>query len=362
MDIIDYLKKYGNSSFDELEFNEVDSVILCQLAYFDYSNTPICNKNLNYTLKEFLNIDYTKQRVRGIWDPKRNDVFARTLKSAKRFYTMKLGFHTSEISKEAQKQFSAVIFHIKDDIYYISYRGTDSHIVGWKEDFNLGYLENIPSQLASVEFFENFAKGNPGTYYIGGHSKGGNLAIYASVMAKNEYKQNIIKVYNHDGPGFLPTFYQKEEYISIKDKINKSIPKSAIVGLLLEQNDDYQVVDCKSILLLQHDLFKWMVDENHLKYVSETTKFSRHTRKSVSNWIYEMDLETRETVINAIYSLIAESNDERISQFLKHGFKNIFIMRKKLNGFDPKVKKVIKKVFYEFCKNYVGLTNNKEEK
>lgn len=362
MDIINYLKKYGNSSFDELEWNEVDSVILCQLTYFDYSNTPVCNQDLNYTLKDFLNSDYTKQRVKGIWDPKKNDVFARTLKSAKRFYNIHLGFYTSEISKEMEKQFSAIVFHIKENQYYISYRGTDAHIVGWKEDFNLGYLENIPSQLAAVEFFENFAKAYPGKYYIGGHSKGGNLAIYASVMAKQEYQQHIIQIYNHDGPGFLPTFYQKEEYNLVKEKIHKSIPKSAIVGLLLEQNEDYQIVDCKSIMLLQHDLFKWVIDETHLKYVTKTTKFSMHTRKSVNNWICEMDLETREVFINAIYALIAETNDERISQFVRHGLKNIFIMRKKLRGFDPKVKKTIRKVFYAFCKNYVGLTKNREDK
>lgn len=362
MDIIGYVKKFGNYSFDEYEFNEIDSMILSQLTYFDYSNTPVCNKDLNYTLKDFLNHDYTKARVKGIWDSKRNDLFARVLKNAKRYNAMHIGFCVNIIDKKTEQQFSACIFHIFNQVYYICYRGTDASIVGWKEDFNLGYLENIPSQLAAVVYFENFASEYFGQYYIGGHSKGGNLAIYAGVMCKDIYKQHIIKIYNHDGPGFLPSFYQKEEYIKIKEKIEKTIPKASIVGLLLEQSEDYKVVASKSILLLQHDLFKWEIEDNHLKYVPSVTKLSKHTRKSVNQWIMEMDLETREIFVNTIYSLITETNDEYISQFLRHGVKNIVIMHKKLKGLDPIVKKTIKKVLDGFYSIYKQSFKSKEEK
>lgn len=361
MDMIDYIKRFGNYSFDEYAWNEIDSMVISQLTYFNYTNTPVCNTDLNYTLKEFLNHDYTKARVKGIWDPRKNDLFAKILKNAKRYYTMHMGFCENKIDKETEQQFSACVFHIYDDVYYICYRGTDASLVGWKEDFNLGYLENIPSQLAAVTYFENFVSQFAGRYYIGGHSKGGNLAIYAGVMCEDKYKKQIIKIYNHDGPGFLPLFYQKEAYLKIKDKIEKIIPKDSIVGLLLEQSEDYKVVASKSILLLQHDLFKWEIENNHLKYVPSVTKFSKHTRKSVNNWIMEMDLETREVFINTIYSLIIETKDEYISQFLKHGVKNMVIMHRKLKGLDPIVKKTVKKVFNEFYRNYRQSSKTKKE-
>lgn len=362
MDMIGYIKKFGNDSFDDYPLNEIDSMILCQLTYFDFSNTPVCNTDLNYTLKEFLNNDYQKTRVKGIWNPKKNDLFARVLKSARRYYSMHIGFYSSIIDKETEKQFSACTFQLSSGLYYICYRGTDASFVGWKEDFNLGYLENIPSQIMAVTYFENFVRDYPGKYYIGGHSKGGNLAIYAGVMCKQDYQSEIITIFNHDGPGFLPDFYQKVEYGMIKEKIEKTIPKESIVGLLLEQSEDYKIVSSKSILLLQHDLFKWEIEENHLKYVQNVTKFSKHTRNSVNNWIMEMDVETREVFINTIYSLITETNAEYISQFLKHGIKNIFIMHKKLKGLDPIVKKTIKKVLNGLYSNYKKSYKHKGEK
>ncbi len=355
MNIIEYVKKYGNYSFDEYEFNEVDSIIICQLTYFNYSDTPVCNSNLDYNLGKFLNNDYCKERVKGIWNPKRNDTFAKIIKNYKRFNQLSIGFYESTICLDSQKQFSACVFKIKEDTYYISYRGTDANFVGWKEDFNLGYLENIPSQISAVKYFENFVSKYQGKYYIGGHSKGGNLAIYAGVMCNEIYKENIIKIYNHDGPGFLPEFYQKSEYINIKDRIEKTIPKTAIVGLLLEPGEDYHIVDSKALLILQHDLFNWIVDDSHLKYINSTTKFSKHTRNSINNWITEIDLETREVFINTIYSLILETKDEKISQFVRHGIKNMYIMHKKLKGLDLEVKKTVKKVFRAFCKSYIGL-------
>jgi len=361
MDLIGYIKRFGNDSFDDYPLNEIDSMVICQLTYFDFSNTPVCNIDLNYTLKEFLNNDYQKTRVKGIWNPKKNDLFARILKSARRYYNMHIGFYNNIIDKETEKQFSACTFQLSNELYYICYRGTDASFVGWKEDFNLGYLENIPSQLMAVTYFENFAKNYPGKYYIGGHSKGGNLAIYAGVMCQQDYQSKIITIFNHDGPGFLPDFYQKVEYGMIKDKIEKTIPKESIVGLLLEQSEDYKVVSSKSILLLQHDLFKWEIEENHLKYVQNVTKFSKHTRNSVNNWIMEMDVETREVFINTIYSLITETNAEYISQFLKHGIKNIFIIHKKLKGLDPIIRKTVKKVLGGLYNNYKKSYRNKGE-
>ena len=253
MDMIGYIKKFGNDSFDDYPLNEIDSMILCQLTYFDFSNTPVCNTDLNYTLKEFLNNDYQKTRVKGIWNPKKNDLFARVLKSARRYYSMHIGFYSSIIDKETEKQFSACTFQLSSGLYYICYRGTDASFVGWKEDFNLGYLENIPSQIMAVTYFENFVRDYPGKYYIGGHSKGGNLAIYAGVMCKQDYQSEIITIFNHDGPGFLPDFYQKVEYGMIKEKIEKTAQN------ILNIRNNYpnsSLADLYDPLTMPSDLFK----------------------------------------------------------------------------------------------------------
>ena len=153
MNVIDYLKKYGNISFTDKPFNEVDALVYSQLSYFDFSDTPCCNENLDYSLKSFLDNDYNKKRVAAIWNAKENHRFAMELKKSSRFYNSGVGFYRFDICNQTEKQFSACVFSITDSLYYIGYRGTDASFVGWKEDLNLGYLDVIPSQKEALDYF-----------------------------------------------------------------------------------------------------------------------------------------------------------------------------------------------------------------
>ena len=236
---------------------------------------------------------------------------------------------------------------------YIGYRGTDASFVGWKEDLNLGYLDVIPSQKEALDYFVNFASKYDGTYIIGGHSKGGNLAVYAATFAPSELKAKIKMVYSHDGPGFLPNFYKTQEFENIQSRICKIIPKAAVVGLIMEQYNNYKVVNSKAVLLLQHDLLKWQIVDDHLDYVSDINKFSKHTRKTMNSWISDMDMETRKVFVNTIYELIVETKAERISQFLKNWPKNLVTINKKVKDLDPQVRKCVLQAFNEFFKLYI---------
>lgn len=353
MNVIDYLKKYGNISFTDKPFNEVDALVYSQLSYFDFSDTPCCNENLDYSLKSFLDNDYNKKRVAAIWNAKENHKFAMELKKSSRFYNSGVGFYRFDICNKTEKQFSACVFSITDSLYYIGYRGTDASFVGWKEDLNLGYLDVIPSQKEALDYFVNFASKYDGTYIIGGHSKGGNLAVYAATFAPTELKAKIKMVYSHDGPGFLPNFYKTQEFENIQSRICKIIPKSAVVGLIMEQYNNYKVVNSKAVLLLQHDLLKWQIVDDHLDYVSDVNKFSKHTRKTMNSWISDMDMETRKVFVNTIYELIVETKAERISQFLKNWPKNLVTINKKVKDLDPQVRKCVLQAFNEFFKLYI---------
>ena len=258
-----------------------------------------------------------------------------------------------EADYKTEKQFSACVFSITDSLYYIGYRGTDASFVGWKEDLNLGYLDVIPSQKEALDYFVNFASKYDGTYIIGGHSKGGNLAVYAATFAPTELKAKIKMVYSHDGPGFLPNFYKTQEFENIQSRICKIIPKAAVVGLIMEQYNNYKVVNSKAVLLLQHDLLKWQIVDDHLDYVSDVNKFSKHTRKIMNSWISDMDMETRKVFVNTIYELIVETKAERISQFLKNWPKNLVTINKKVKDLDPQVRKCVLQAFNEFFKLYI---------
>lgn len=353
MNVIDYLKKYGNISFSDKPFNEVDALIYSQLSYFDFSNTPCCNDNLEYTLEAFLEKDYNKQRVMGIWNFQENHKLAMELKKSTRFNKSSVGFYRFDICNQTEKQFSACIFAVTEGLYYIGYRGTDASFVGWKEDLNLGYLDVIPSQKEGLEYFIKFAEKYDGSYILGGHSKGGNLAVYAATFAPEELQEKIKVVYSHDGPGFLPAFYKTKEFDKIHNRICKIVPKSAVVGLIMEQYNNYKVVNSKAVLLLQHDLLKWQIVDDHLDYINDVNKFSKHTRKTMNDWISDMDMQTRKIFVDTIYELIVETKAERISQFLKNWPKNLIIINKKIKNLDPKIRKCVLHSFNEFFKLYI---------
>lgn len=352
--MIDYMKKYGHLSFEEKAFCEVDSMILVQLAYFDFLNTLAEETNFLHTLKECLEKDYDKSRVAGIWNPKKNDMMAHLIPILPRFANIKIGYYVNKIEVDNEKQFAAISFLLKEDLYYIAYRGTDAHFVGWKEDLNLAYLENIPSQIEATTYLTDFARSHCGQYIVGGHSKGGNLATFASACVDEEIQKCILTVYNHDGPGFLPEFYEKESYQNIESKIVKIIPKDALVGLLLEPTNRYQVVASNAFLFVQHDQFNWVIEDDHPKYIQDITRVSKHTRNAIMNWVNYMDMATRESFINTIYAMIVETKTERISGFIKQLPKNILIMNKAYKKLSIEERKMIRDALGSFITCYVG--------
>ncbi len=352
--MIDYMKKYGHLSFKEKPFCEVDSMILVQLSYFDFANTLAEQTNFEHTLQECLEKDYDKSRVAGIWNPKKNDMMARLILTLPRFSHIKIGYYVNKIEVDNEKQFSAVAFLLQEGLYYIAYRGTDAHFIGWKEDLNLAYLENIPSQREAVMYLTDFASIYPGQYIVGGHSKGGNLATFASACVDEAIQECILTVYNHDGPGFLPEFYEKPSYQNIESKIIKTIPKDALVGLLLEPSNRYQVVASNAFLFVQHDQFNWVIEDDHPKYIQDVTKISKHTRKAITNWVNQMDMATRESFINTIYAMIEETKIERLSGFVKKLPRNLFIMNKAYKKLSVEERKIVRDALVSFLACYVG--------
>lgn len=180
---------------------------------------------------------------------------------SKRFGSIILDNYVNTTEPDMEKQFSAITYHLSDFLHYVAYRGTDASLVGWKENFNLSFSKNVPSQRAAVEYIEQIASGCSGSILAGGHSKGGNLAVYAAVMAKEETSQRLLAVYNHDGPGYLPEVFALEAFQAISNRIHKTVPQTAIVGLLLE-HECYTVVASNSFAFKQHGPFSWVVSRS----------------------------------------------------------------------------------------------------
>ena len=215
--IIDYIKEYGNLTLEEYPFNNVDSLILSQISYIKFENSSIDIESEIHLLSDFENeIDTLCIDTRV---PELNEELFLQFIHSLRYEAITISHLQINFDKDNEKQFCAMTFHLPNQIDYIAFRGTDASFVGWKEDFNLCFQENIPSQISALNYVNNYKTNHK--LILGGHSKGANLALYAGIHTHNP----IYCIYNHDGPGFL-TPYQTDK------KVFKTIPQSSVIRTL----------------------------------------------------------------------------------------------------------------------------------
>ena len=233
--VIEYLKKYGDIPFCEKPLNDVDSLALCQLSYlkFDGMVSDVRHNGPSVTLQEIAKRPDVEQLFGDVRFEKENRALFEGLLSGRRFRNMKLNCYINLVEKEWETQFSAITFILDDGTLFLAFRGTDETIVGWKEDFNMSFLYQTPGQIRAAQYLNDCYGMTEYPLIVGGHSKGGNFAVYASAFCKCSVQDRIVRVYSNDGPGFLPEITSQEPYRRITERVISTIPESSIVGMLL---------------------------------------------------------------------------------------------------------------------------------
>ena len=250
--IIDYLKWRGDITFEQVKLGEVDNLILSLLSFVDFtgivspdpSAPPVTLKQA--AMQFFFENDIKKNQGPGlIISPQIYKMF-RMMAECKRFANLQLTAFVNEVDLQEEKQFCALTIRLKDSISYISIRGTDDTIVGWKEDFNLLFLDEIPSQKRVVQYVNAVCASQSGNFYIGGHSKGGHLALYAAVKC-TEYANRIVAAFSNDGPGFSQAFTELPEYQAAESKFHVYMPQNSIVAMFFANTEKRRVVKSKQV-------------------------------------------------------------------------------------------------------------------
>lgn len=318
--ILDYIQWRGDLSLAKDEFNEIDNLILSRFSYFPFDE--IIKENEVTTIKElskrFKEKDISTMPI--LWE---DDVkLFPAMGQSKRFGEMKATKYVNKINVEQEKQFSAITVIMPDETIYVSYRGTDNTVVGWKEDLNMTFKSHIPSQIDAVKYLEEIAEEYPNKIRIGGHSKGGNLAVYAATFANETIKNRITNIYNNDGPGFNDEIIETKEYKKMIERVNTYIPQESIFGRLLNHEEKYTVVKSTEKGVMQHDLYSWQLLGKKFVYLKEVTNGSKFIDKSIKDWLEQIDMEKREQVIDIIFQVINSTNAETLSDIKSHWFVN----------------------------------------
>ena len=314
--IFDYLKWRGDLTFVQDPPNAVDALVFSGLAYIRYGACleadPVKPITLKEAAEQFFARDDYEECCRVLKDL---DLLHAAIQT-RRFGETEICMYRDLLVPEQETQFAAMTFLLDDGSMFLAFRGTDNSLVGWKEDFNMTFQQTIPAQRLALQYTRDVALEHLRPMHLGGHSKGGNLAVFAAARSSPMIQQKILKVYNHDGPGFTKYLMGDPGYVAMVPKIRTYIPQSSVIGMLLEHEEPYTVIRSKSIGLLQHDLYTWDVLGNSFIPVEEITEGSQFVDATIKTWFAEMTNQERGQLVDVMYALLGSGGAENISDLL----------------------------------------------
>ena len=365
--ILDYLDWRGDQTFDQAPFNEVDNLVLAQLSYvnFDYVVPPEwieASVTIREAAERYFHL-YPEERIQGFGHMLRNSVAVlRKLRHSARFANAKLSKFQNIVDLDRTKQFAAMHVELEDGTVYVAFRGTDSTIVGWKENFNMTVTTPVPAQFEAVRYLEDTAGETALPLRLGGHSKGGNLAAYAAVMCRADVKARIIEAYNNDGPGFDAKIVRSDAYAEIKGRIRTIVPQASVVGMLLEHEEAYAVVRSNQSLLMQHDAFSWEIMGPSFVRAEDIAKESRFVEAALKSWLGQLAKPQREQFVDALFQVFQSADVWSIEDLSRAKWRKVTQLIRALNQSQEHkivLTKTLKLLFHEGRKIFLSSRSTK---
>lgn len=326
-DIVSYVEASGNAGFSSRPLNALDALVFSQLAYLPLE---IAGADLGAVA-----ISELPALLEGV-SPQSPAEFMlrhqlRLMKAAadtRRFGPLVFSHFTDEIDPELGKQFSAVRVSLPRGMTLVAYRGTDLSLAGWMEDFRLAYESPVPAQRRAAEYLRLTAEDTQGSLTLCGHSKGGNLAVYAAAFCGGDIQGRLSRVYSFDAPGQAQGVLETPGYQAIRKRIRAFLPERSMVGVLLSQTRPFVVVACRHLGLLQHNPFHWRVAGGAFVKKPTLSSGSLFLDKSLNAWILAMTRDERRQMTEAVFTILQAPGEEGFDGLTEGWFSNLMTMWK----------------------------------
>lgn len=304
--LIEYLERQ-TASFDDAPFSGVDSLVLSTISYFHFEEGMLGagqSERLVPLAQAICGIPYPALIGSGWLKNYDGRGFLAALLQSPRFMSLQVSYYIDEFSDAMEKQFEAITFFFPDGCAYAAFRGTDNSLAGWKEDFNLSFMEGTPGQVAARAYVERLARLTIPMIYVGGHSKGGNLAEYAAITCNPQAYKKVARVYNHDGPSFCTDVAPRMGTIDYRNRLHKTVPESSIFGMLMERRADYRVVKARGALMDQHAPLNWTIEGDDFVDAHELSSNAVVIGGTLTKWAYSYPPEKREYFVDNVFDVL----------------------------------------------------------
>ncbi|MDD3883144.1 MAG: DUF2974 domain-containing protein [Eubacteriales bacterium] len=312
--ILDYLKWRGDLTFDERPPCDVDHLVFAYIAYVNIERVFKENMTISEAAKAYF-AKHTDAEINGDRSLIGRAPFVlKYAGESARFGALRLRHVISVVCEESEEQFAASTFVFPDGSVEIAYRGTDDSLTGWKEDLNMCFLMPVPAQLSALEYLDVIAERTTGSIHLTGHSKGGNLALYAAAKASPEIQKRIKAIYDLDGPGFPRPMLSSPGYLAVRDRVKAIVPKSSIIGLLMEHEQRLTIVSSSQTGVMQHDGLSWQVMGSSFVTEEKLDSSAENFSIFIQNWLSTMDTIERSALVDAVIYLMNATNSKTVSE------------------------------------------------
>lgn len=349
--LFNYIARYGDKDFDQMAFNEVDAVILSTLSYVNFKDLvpPLCTSAGGICLNQLYDPQLEDHLLFNTVTPKKDRILLRLCAGSVRFGRLQVHYAMDHFDKENCIQFFAVSFLFQDKLAVVAYRGTDTSIIGWKEDFLMSLQEERPVYSVADAYLSAVYRKIPHhRFIIAGHSKGGALATFAATFAAPEIQNQILRVYDLDGPGFHSGLKDYEGFRRIQSRIVKLLPSDSMVGILLETDVEVEIIRAKSFSIWQHSPYQWLLYGPRFLRAKKQTSHSKKFQMSMKRFLLGLTEEEKKAFIDTLFDLIRDMKVENVQSFTENmdqkivsGIRSLTsVMKDETKG--PMFKKVIR--------------------
>jgi len=341
--IFDYLIWRGDLSFSAAPFNEVDNLILSMLSFIEYRDivpqkllgTPV---KLADCLRRYEE-NFPAGEDFGVIVPGETTDLFRQAASSTRFSEVYAAYYVNETDETEPMQFAAITYILPDNSVFIAFRGTDDSLAGWREDFNLSFTSPIRSQELAAAYVTDVASVYRGDIRIGGHSKGGNLSVYAAANVPPYVQSRIVTAYSNDGPGFLEHVLLSAGYRAVADRVVTFVPQSSVIGMLLEHSGDFHVIESTIHNgLFQHDPFSWSVVGPQFIHLDRLSKQGQRNDHVLRAWLSKLDSEERRKFTETLFGVLESTGAKTVSDLTEGRLNSIAVILRTFGSLDRETK------------------------
>lgn len=316
-DLFEYVNKHKNIDFSQLGLTEIDNVIFSRLAYLDFSD--YIGKSISYTARFFSLKDNSNKN-----NELTKELLA-ALGNTKRFGSVILSDFTETVNEDRAASFCASSFRLTENISYIAFRGTDEKIMSFYEDAEMAYSFPIPSQIAALRYLNGIAAKQPGIFYLGGHSKGGNLALFAYAFSYENIRKRIIRIYNNDGPGFPKELVKILITPRISNKITTLAPEDSIVGRMLETAGEQKIIKSTASGASQHNVFTWIVNGERFESTKRFSLLSEYMEDTLTESLNTISPDEMKKAVETVYEIAVNSGFKTTNDINRKNYRGIIL-------------------------------------